>query len=338
MAIEEHVSTNGEFLEYARRELWNSATLVRRAFHCLSLIVLGVIVATGIFLGAVAAVAIFASNKIDVCNNWEIASHRGGVSVWRQVSLFVVNHRVTFSINSERAEDRYGRPIITSVLHRRPNEHWTGPAILLNSFQKPAPFIMELPFYRRPKWGLVLRLTMMKTKSYIVNAGPTIFGFVLILWLGTHFPGLHNANPSDRLRESVVGQAGQLLEPVFKPMGSDWRVGVSLMSAFVAREVFVSSLAVILNVTAEKEGIQDSLLANMREARTPDGHALFTPASVAALIVFFMIALQCLSTTSVVWRETGSAKFAFSQILILNSIAYVLAIIVYQSLAAAGLG
>jgi len=143
MAIEEHVSTNGEFLEYARRELWNSATLVRRAFHCLSLIVLGVIVATGIFLGAVAAVAIFASNKIDVCNNWEIASHRGGVSVWRQVSLFVVNHRVTFSINSERAEDRYGRPIITSVLHRRPNEHWTGPAILLNSFQKPAPFIIE---------------------------------------------------------------------------------------------------------------------------------------------------------------------------------------------------
>jgi len=214
-------------------------------------------------------------------------------------------------------------------------------ATLLNRMlksEKPAPFIMELPFYRRPKWGLVLRLTMMKTKSYIVNAGPTIFGFVLILWLGTHFPGLHNANPSDRLRESVVGQAGQLLEPVFKPMGSDWRVGVSLMSAFVAREVFVSSLAVILNVTAEKEGIQDSLLANMREARTPDGHALFTPASVAALIVFFMIALQCLSTTSVVWRETGSAKFAFSQILILNSIAYVLAIIVYQSLAAAGLG
>jgi ferrous iron transport protein B len=204
--------------------------------------------------------------------------------------------------------------------------------------EKPAPFIMELPFYRRPKLGIVFRTTMAKTKSYVVNAGPTIFGFVLILWLGTHFPGLHTSNPSDRLRESAIGQAGQLLEPVFKPMGSDWRVGVSLMSAFVAREVFVSSLAVILNVTAEKEGIQDSLLANMREAKTPDGHALFTPASVAALIVFFMIALQCLSTTSVVWRETGSAKFAISQILILNSVAYLLAIVVYQSLSAFGFG
>jgi ferrous iron transport protein B len=204
--------------------------------------------------------------------------------------------------------------------------------------EKSAPFIMELPFYRRPKWSVVFRITVAKTKSYIVKAGPTIFGFVLILWLGTHFPGIHAPNPSERLRESVVGRAGQLLEPIFKPMGSDWRVGVGLMSAFVAREVFVSSLAVILNVTAEKEGIQDSLLANMREAKTPDGHALFTPASVAALIVFFMIALQCLSTTSVVWRETGSAKFAFMQIAILNMVAYGLAIVVYQALAAAGFG
>lgn len=204
--------------------------------------------------------------------------------------------------------------------------------------QKPAPFIMELPFYRAPKWSVVLRITLAKTKSYIFNAGPTIFGFVLILWLGTHFPGIHAPTPTERLQGSVVGQAGQWLEPVFKPMGSDWRVGVSLMSAFVAREVFVSSLAVILNVTADNDGIQESLLANMRDARTPDGHALFTVASVAALIVFFMVALQCLSTTGVVLRETKSWKFAISQILILNSIAYVLAVIVYQSLAAAGLG
>jgi ferrous iron transport protein B len=209
---------------------------------------------------------------------------------------------------------------------------------MLKKERQTPPFIMELPFYRRPKWHVVLHTSISKTQSYVVKAGPTIFGFVLLLWLGTHFPGLHAPNPSDRLRESVVGQAGQVLEPVFKPMGSDWRVGVGLMSAFVAREVFVSSLAVILNVTAEKEGIQNSLLANMREARTPDGHVLFTPASVMALIVFFMIALQCLSTTSVVWRETGSGKFAFAQILILNSIAYVLAIAAYQTLAALGFG
>ncbi len=214
-------------------------------------------------------------------------------------------------------------------------------AIILNRMlkvEKAASFIMELPFYRRPNLRVVLRTSIAKTKSYVIKAGPTIFGFVLILWLGTHFPGIHQANPSERLRESVVGQAGQFLEPIFKPMGSDWRVGVGLMSAFVAREVFVSALAVILNVTAEKSGIQDSLLANMREAKTPDGHLLFTPASVFALIVFFMIALQCLSTTSVVWRETGSGKFAIMQIVVLNTVAYVLAVLVYQGLSAFGWG
>lgn len=214
-------------------------------------------------------------------------------------------------------------------------------ALILNRMlkvQKPAPFIMELPFYRRPKWNVVFRTSLAKTKSYVIKAGPTIFGFVLLLWLGTHFPGIHAPTPTERLKQSVVGQMGQRLEPVFRPMGSDWRVGVSLMSAFVAREVFVSSLAVILNVTAQSQGIQDSLLAQMRDARMPDGHSLFTPASVAALIVFFMVALQCLSTTGVVWRETKSLKFAVTQILILNGIAYVLAIGAYQTLAFFGLG
>jgi ferrous iron transport protein B len=214
-------------------------------------------------------------------------------------------------------------------------------AMILNRMlkaEKSAPFMLELPFYRKPNFRVVFKTSLKKTKSYVLKAGPTIFGFVLLLWLGTHFPNSNPATEAERLQNSLVGQIGQTIEPVFRPMGADWRVGVSLLSAFVAREVFVSSLAVILNVTTEKEGIQDSLLAHMRESRLPDGRALFTPASVAALIVFFMIALQCLSTTSVVWREMQSKTFAVSQVVILNTVAYLLAVMTYQTLAAWGWG
>ena len=214
-------------------------------------------------------------------------------------------------------------------------------AAFLNRILKPAGdshFLMELPIYRWPKAGFTLRLALRRTVNYVKRAGPTIFVFVLILWAGTHYPYQPQASAEMQLQESVVGRIGQSVEPVFHPMGLDWRAGLGMISAFVAREVFVSSLAVIFSIAdAEEASMQDTLLSRMREAQFSDGKPVFTLASVTGLILFFMIALQCLSTTGVTWREMGSWKYALGQLMAMNVLAYVVAVAAVQGLRAIGI-
>lgn len=215
-------------------------------------------------------------------------------------------------------------------------------AALLNKILKPggdSHFLMELPFYRRPKLKFVLQQAFRRTVSYVKKAGPTIFVFVLILWIGTHVPYQgEDATPTQQLEASVVGQMGQAVEPVFKPMGLDWRAGLGMISAFVAREVFVSSLAVIFSIAdADEASLQAGLLEKMRSATFADGSLVFTTASVVGLIVYFMIALQCLSTTGITWREMSSWKFALAQLVVMNVAAYVVAVVVVHGLRAAGI-
>ena len=199
-------------------------------------------------------------------------------------------------------------------------------------------FLMELPIYRWPKLGFTVKIAARRTRSYIRRAGPTIFVFALLLWIGTHFPHRADLSAAEQIQSSYVGRVGQAVEPVFEPMGLDWRVGLGMMSAFVAREVFVSSMAVVFNIAdGDDISIQNSLLEKMRRALAPDGTALFTPASVAGLIVFFMIALQCLSTTGVTLKEMGSWKYAVAQLIVLNVLAYVTAVAVVQGLRAFGI-
>lgn len=199
-------------------------------------------------------------------------------------------------------------------------------------------FAMELPLYRTPRASVLLSQATKRTKAYIVRAGPVIFAFAILIWMGTTFPHWQSENPTLQLQESYLGKLGQKIEPIFTPMGADWRVGVGLMSAFAAREVFVSSLAVIFQVTDATEGSQEEgMLAAMATAVRSDGQALFTVASVAALIVFFMIALQCMSTVAIVAKETGSYRFAVMQLLLLNISAYILSVAVYQVLLRANL-
>jgi ferrous iron transport protein B len=215
-------------------------------------------------------------------------------------------------------------------------------AAALNRILKPTAeshFLMELPIYRWPKPGFTLQIAIRRTKNYIKKAGPTIFFFVLILWVGTHFPYHSGVSAEQQLEHSVVGVTGRVIEPIFHPMGLDWRAGLGMMSAFVAREVFVSSLAVIFNIadTNNDSSLRDSLLGRMRDAHLPDGSPLFTTASITGLILFFVIALQCLSTTGVTWREMGSAKYALTQLVAMNALAYIVAVAAVQSLRALGI-
>jgi len=192
-------------------------------------------------------------------------------------------------------------------------------------------FLMELPVYRWPKFKFTLSLAFRRTQSYVKKAGPTIFFFALAIWTASHFPVREGVTPTQQLEQSVIGQFGQMLEPVFEPMGIDWRVGVGVLSAFVAREVFVSTLAVIFSVAGDNEdAAQASLIESMRNVTFDNGAPIFTMPTVVGLMIYFMIALQCLSTTSIVWREMGSWRYAVAQLVVFNMLAYGAAVAVHS--------
>jgi ferrous iron transport protein B len=190
-------------------------------------------------------------------------------------------------------------------------------------------FMMELPLYRRPQIKVLLKQTWDRTMAYVRRAGPAIFAFAVIVWMGTTFPN-YKAEGPEKLQSSYMGQVGHMIEPVFKPMGVDWRVGVGLMSAFAAREVFVSSMAIMFNVTSDGEEQTNGLLKAMEEAKFSDGTPIFTLGSVLGLIVFFMIALQCMSTVAMSAKENGSWKFPILQLVTFNLVAYVLAVTIVK--------
>jgi len=213
-------------------------------------------------------------------------------------------------------------------------------------------FILELPTYKRPVWSIVANNTYMNSKHYIRRAGPIILTLSLVLWFLTYFP---NSNPTVnennktqeqitearneiRLESSYASSLGKFIEPVMNPIGLDWRVGTALVSTFAAREVFVSSLAVIFKVTASGENIQESLLKTMREAKiSSTGQQLFTPATIAGLIVFFMFALQCISTIAISHKETGGWRIPVMQFVFYSGAAYLLTFITVNGLRALGI-
>ncbi len=224
---------------------------------------------------------------------------------------------------------------------------------LLNLFfkkDKKSNFLIELPLYRRPIISNVLAISWSRTKHFIWKAGPVICLFALIMWGAVNFPHRPNISPKQQVQQSYAGQFGQWIEPAFEQMGGDWRVGISLLSAFVAREVFVSVLAVVLqnttqnvethtdtsmkNTATENIIVRDrtSLVHTMKEARTLDGKPLFSFASIMSLLVFFILSLQCLSTTSIVYRETRSWQLAGLQLVVLNLLAYIGAVFTFYVL------
>ena len=141
-----------------------------------------------------------------------------------------------------------------------------------------------------------------------------------------------------QLEHSFAGRAGHLIEPVIKPAGFDWRIGIGLISSFAAREVFVSSTAVVFSVENPEggDGSSSPLRAALRDARWPDGRALFTPLVCLSLMIYYVFAMQCMSTIAVVRRETNSWRWPIFQTLYMTGTAWVLSFIVYQSGTALG--
>ena len=194
-------------------------------------------------------------------------------------------------------------------------------------------FLLDLPLYRRPSFFKIMHQAFKQSQHYLFKAGPAIFIVSLGIWLLSHFPYNEALSSSQQLAGSYAGQIGQFLEPVFQLMGLDWRVGICLILAFAAREVFVSSLLLIFTISQASDlSVMDSLLETMKTAVNSQGELIFTLPSVLALIVFFMLSLQCLSTSAIVYKESGSWKFTLTQFVTLNLLAGLVAVICYQGL------
>lgn len=138
-------------------------------------------------------------------------------------------------------------------------------------------------------------------------------------------------NPeSEQLRQSYAGKLGHALEPVIQPLGFDWKIGVALIASFAAREVLVSTLSIIYNVGKDENEESETLISAVRDAKDDNGKTVWTPLTALTLMVFFVLAMQCMSTLAVVRRETNSWSWPIFMFVAMTAIAYVAALITYQ--------
>lgn len=195
---------------------------------------------------------------------------------------------------------------------------------------EPPLMIMELPPYRLPRFRDVLLQMGERAWIFLRRAGTVILGISILLWFLSTYPKLpEGASESQQLEQSFAGRAGKLLEPVIKPLGFDWHVGIGLITSFAAREVFVSTMGVVFNAES-KDDDTTPLRQALLKAKWPDGRMLFTPLVCFTLMVFYVFAMQCASTVAVVRRETNSYKWPLFQIGYMTTTAWVLSLIVYQ--------
>ncbi len=193
-------------------------------------------------------------------------------------------------------------------------------------------FLLELPPYRTPQWNYIFRHVFERAWSFIRKAGTLILGLSILLWALVTYPKADSDDPTEALAQSAMGHIGQYIEPVVEPLGFDGRIGTAILTSFAAREVLVSSLAVIFSVEeSDDEAETNSILMRKIEAATwPDGRPLFTPLTLISLLVFFIYALQCLPTTAVVANEAGSWKWAIGQFVFMTAFAYLASLAVFQ--------
>ncbi|MEY4939753.1 MAG: hypothetical protein RIQ93_1488 [Verrucomicrobiota bacterium] len=195
----------------------------------------------------------------------------------------------------------------------------------------PPLMIMELPPYRLPAVRDVFFHMLERAWLFIRRAGTIILGISIILWFLSAYPKAPpGATPQQQMAQSLAGRAGHVLEPVIKPLGFDWQIGIGLISSFAAREVFVSTMGVVFNAENSDENtapLRQALLA----AKWPDGRALFTPLVCFTLMIFYVFAMQCISTVAVVRRETNSWKWPLFQIAYMTGTAWIVSLLVYQA-------
>jgi ferrous iron transport protein B len=213
--------------------------------------------------------------------------------------------------------------------------------LLKKSLLKGSPpvFYMELPPYKLPGIKSILIQMGERALVFVKNAGTIILGASILLWFLASYPRREGAPPSEQLQYSLAGRLGKTIEPAIRPLGFDWKIGIGLVSSVFQREMFVSTLGTIYNIQSDDDGGSISLKEQMRKDVDPEtGRRLFTPLTGVALMVFYVLAMQCLSTVAVMRRETNGWKWPLFQIGYMTALAYVATFAVYRAGLAMGLG
>jgi ferrous iron transport protein B len=189
--------------------------------------------------------------------------------------------------------------------------------------------VLEMPSYKRPSIKHLLLYMLERARIFIRRAGTVILGLTIILWAAMNYPKTEG-DPSSQVAHSVAGMAGHAIEPVIKPLGFDWKIGIGLIASFAAREVFNSTMGVIYAVENSDDEDITPLREHMQAETWPDGAPVYTPLVCVSVMVFFVFAMQCLSTVAVVKRETNGWKWPLFQIGYMTAAAYIASLIVYQ--------
>lgn len=196
--------------------------------------------------------------------------------------------------------------------------------------------LLELPPYRAPAFRGIVQRMWERGSIFLRRAGTVILALSIILWALMTYPkpaapaaGQPEATQSEKLAYSVAGRMGHTLEPIIAPLGYDWKIGIGLVASFAAREVFVSTMGQIYNIEEADEENED-LRQQMQDEKKPDGSPRYTPLVCLSLMVFYVLAMQCLSTVAVVKRETGGWTWPLFQIAYMTALAYFGSLLVYQ--------
>jgi ferrous iron transport protein B len=196
--------------------------------------------------------------------------------------------------------------IATSVLSRSRAEQYED-----------LPFVLEMPPYRMPAWQPLIRNSWNRSKHFVTKAGTIILTVTIAIWFFGYFPTM-----GEDLGGSWLGQFGHVVEPVFAPLGLDWRYGVAIMTSFLAREVFVGTLGTMFGI----EGSDENVLPLVEQIQASG----MTTASGVALLVFFAIALMCVSTMAILTKESASKTLATKMFVVYGLTAYLMAILAYN--------
>ena len=226
------------------------------------------------------------------------------------------------------------------------------------------PMVLELPIYKTPSLKNALLTAKDQGLTFLKSAGTVIVAICVVMWWLSTYPRIEEGPDVLALREqasqaatpeqaaelttqadilqgraaqggSFAGQLGHLAEPVFRPLGFDWQLTVGVLTSFLAREVFVSTMSVLVGGSGDAD-VDEGVIDRIRAMTRADGTPVFTPSTSAAALVFFVLAMQCLPTLAVTRRETGSGKYALLQLGYMSTVAYLVALLVHQGLRLAG--
>jgi ferrous iron transport protein B len=224
-------------------------------------------------------------------------------------------------------------------------------------------YVMELPPYRMPAWRSVFAIVRERSLLFLGKAGTVILAVSVVLWFLASYPrggpatealrarletaqragdapraaALQHELAGATLRDSFAGRAGRFIEPAIRPLGFDWRIGIGLITSLAAREVMVSTMATVFNL-GDADAASTTLRQHLREATDEQGRRPYTPLVGLSLMVFFVLACQCMSTVAVVRRETASWRWPLFMLLMMNALAWIVSFAVFQGGRMLGLG